>query len=286
MPASSSQVGTAVATTGSIGKSAQGAHAVNDFMYGINSVAIACVLFVSMLIAIEAGYRLGRRGSASIDAAFKEHIGAIQGTILGILALLLGFTFSLSLQRFDERSASVVDEANAIGTADLRARLLPLPLRAEVQALLREYLDARVRASTLPLIDVSERDAWLGEASRLQSALWDHGVRATQADPNPATSGLFVQSLNELIDAFGRRNAALERHVPEAVLILLYGTFLMTGAIVGFSCGIAGHRPSLASYVMVLLIVVLVFIILDLDRPRRGMIKVSQQSLIELRASM
>jgi uncharacterized membrane protein (Fun14 family) len=100
------------------------------------------------------------------------------------------------------------------------------------------------------------------------------------------TSGLFIQALNELIDSLGRRDAAVHRHVPEAVLLLLYGTFLMAGGIVGYACGVGDHRPSFASYVMVVLIVVLVFIIVDLDRPRRGLIQVSQKSLLDLQASM
>jgi uncharacterized membrane protein (Fun14 family) len=100
------------------------------------------------------------------------------------------------------------------------------------------------------------------------------------------TSGLFIQSLNELIDSYGRRNAALNRHVPEVVLFLLYGTFLLTGGVVGYAAGVAGHRPSFATYILVVLIVIMAFIILDLDRPRRGLIKVDHKSLIELKVAI
>ena len=102
----------------------------------------------------------------------------------------------------------------------------------------------------------------------------------------PVTSGLFIQSLNEAFDSFGRRTAALSRHVPELVLFLLYGTFMMTGGVVGFAAGFAGHRPSLVTYILIALIVVLAFIIIDLDRPRRGLIKVDQSSLIELKRTI
>jgi uncharacterized membrane protein (Fun14 family) len=97
---------------------------------------------------------------------------------------------------------------------------------------------------------------------------------------------LFIQALNELIDSYGRRDAALGRHVPELVLFLLYGTFLMTGGVVGFAAGVAGHRASIVTYILVILIVVLTFIIVDLDRPRRGLIQVSQSSLIDLGAAI
>jgi len=95
-----------------------------------------------------------------------------------------------------------------------------------------------------------------------------------------------VQATNDLIDSFGRRDAAIHRHVPEVVLFLLMGTFLITSAIVGFSGGVVGQRPPLVSFAMVVLIVVLIFVILDLDRPIRGVIRVSEKNLVDLQTSM
>lgn len=255
-------------------------------MYATSSALIAALLFVSMAIAIELGYRVGLARKATANDAARAHVNAIQASIMGILALLLGFTFSLSLQRFDSRSEAVVDEANAIGTTWLRAQLLPSELRDEAGALLAHYVDLRVAENSIALSSRSERAALLAQAGEAQNALWAQARRAVAIDPGPATSGLYIQSLNETIDSFGRRNAALDRHVPELVLLVLYASFLLAGAILGFSCGIAGHRQSLATYLMVALIVVLVFIILDLDRPRRGLIEVSQQSLLELQATV
>ncbi len=259
---------------------------MNELLYDVNSGLIAGVLLLSMALAIELGHRLGLRSKGSANEATRDHISGIQSSILGILALLLGFTFSLSLQRFDSRSEAVVEEANAIGTAYLRVQLLPAAMRAEVRALLRDYLDLRVQASVLTAVDRTERQDLLAKAGHAQNALWGYAVQALEVDPNAYTPTLFAESVNQLIDNFGKRDAALSRHVPEVVLLLLYGTFLMTGAIVGFGTGIAGHRPSMVSYVLVVLIVVLVFIILDLDRPRRGLIEVSQKSLLDLQSSI
>jgi hypothetical protein len=259
---------------------------MTEFMYDINTAVIAAVLFVSMALAIEAGYRIGRRSTGPAAAAAKPHIDAIQTSMLGILALLLAFTLSLALQRFDNRSEAVVAEANAIGTASLRAQLLPAQVRGEVEGLLRQYLDLRVEAGAVTLVDRAERAALLKKTLGIQTALWAYAMQAAEIDPNAVRSGLFIESLNDLIDNQGKREAALNRHVPEAVLLLLYATFLMAGAIVGYAAGVAGHRPSLATHVMVALIVVLVFIILDLDRPRRGLIRVSQASLLELQAAI
>jgi FtsH-binding integral membrane protein len=259
---------------------------MSEFFYGINSAAIALALFLSMAIAIEAGYRIGRKRQRSVDEAFKTHVNSIAAALLGLLALLLGFTLSLSLTRFDTRSAAVVAEANAIGTTWLRAQLLPAPVRGEVQKLLRVYADQRIAASGTNLAEREAREMLTAKANHTQAALWSLALQAAELAPNPVSTGLFVQSLNEMIDAMGSREAALDRHVPELVLLLLYATFLMTGAIVGYSAGVAGHRASFVTYVMVALIVVLVFVILDLDRPRRGLIQVSQKSLVELGRTM
>ncbi len=259
---------------------------MKELLYDTDSALIAALLFASMAVAIEIGLRIGCRHRMPANEAAKEHINGIQSAILGILALLLGFTFSLSLQRFDSRSEAVVDEANAIGTAWLRTQLLPATVRDEAQALLREYTGVRVQASTLTLADHAQLAALMARAAQQQTALWAQARRALELDPNSYTPILFIESVNQLIDSFGKRDAALQRHVPEFVLMLLYATFLMAGAIVGYACGVGGHRPSMASYIMVALIVVLVFIILDLDRPRRGLIQVSQKSLVDLQAGM
>lgn len=259
---------------------------VRELMYDVDSGLIAAALLASMLMALEIGFRLGHRFAAKADRASKEHVNAIQASILGILALLLAFTLSLSLQRYDSRSQAVVDEANAIGTAYLRSQLLRPPMRADAQTLLQEYVALRVRAAATTLVDEAERDTLLAKAVRTQRALWAIALRAADVDPSPVTSGLFIQSLNDLIDSYGRRDAALSRHVPEVVLLLLYVTFPLTGGIVGFASGLAGHRPSLVSYVMVALIVILVFVIVDLDRPRRGLIEISQKSLLDLQAAI
>jgi hypothetical protein len=255
-------------------------------MYDQNSMLISGILFVSMLIAIEVGYHLGRRTEARTNESSRAHVGAIQASLLGVLALLLGFTFSLSLQRFDNRSQAVVDEANATGTTYLRAQLLATPMSGKVQSLLRRYVDLRVQAGAVSLDHEEQRQAMITETNKVLDDLWGYARRAADEDGRAVTAGLFIQSLNDLIDSYGRRDAALSRHVPELVLFLLYGTFLMTGGVVGYAAGVGGHRTSVVTYILVTLIVVLTFIIVDLDRPRRGFIRVSQSSLIDLGAAI
>ena len=149
-------------------------------MYDIPAGAIAVIVLVGALLGIELAFRWGRRvdGAASDDA--KGHINTIQTSTLGILALLLAFTFSLSLQRFESRSDAVVDEANAIGTAYLRAQLLPAALRDDTRRLLREYVDLRVRAGVVATNEEDRLGGLLGQAARLQDALWEHARRSAR----------------------------------------------------------------------------------------------------------
>ena len=260
---------------------------MNEFFYGQSSGAIAGVLVVVMAIATEAGYRLGRRvGSSSDDEPYRSHINGLQASLLGVLALLLGFTLSLALQRFDHRSETVVEEANAIGTAYLRSQILTPALRDEVLKSFQRYIDLRVREGAISLDQSEVRDVLLAEASEVRNELWDQARRAAALDPNMVTTGLYIQSLNDAIDAFGRREASLRRHVPEVALILLVGTLLASGWMVGLTSGIAGHRPSVATYVLSTLILLLLLIIVDLDRPRRGLIRIDQSSMVELKAEI
>lgn len=259
---------------------------MKEIMYDHNSVLIVSILFVVLILATETGYRIGRRLGDGTSDSSKSQVNSIQASILGVLALLLGFTFSLSLQRFDSRSQAVINEANAIGTVMLRTELLPESYRATTKALVVDYLDYRVRAASISLDHAKQRDAELRESNRLLDALWQQATRAADKDPNPVTTGLFIQSLNELIDAYGTRDAALNRHVPEVVLFLMFGTFILTATLVGYAAGVSGHRASFATYILEILIVCLVFVVIDLDRPRRGLIEVSHQSLIELQESL
>ncbi len=255
-------------------------------MYEQSSFLIAGVLFISMIVAVEAGYRLGLRAQSRATESSRSHINAIQASLLGILALVLAFTLSIALQRFESRSQAVVDEANAIGTAYLRAQLLPAPVGDDVLQSLREYVNLRVREGEIALNSPTERKPVIAQINQTLVVLWRYAVQIAADNPQPVPSGMFIQSLNDLIDANGRHEAALERHVPDFVLWLLFGVIFATAGVVGFAVGSAGHRPSLVSYIMVVLIALLVFAIIDLDRPRRGLIQVSQQSLIDVQTAM
>ncbi|MEM7489650.1 MAG: hypothetical protein AAF390_11070 [Pseudomonadota bacterium] len=210
-------------------------------------------------------------------------VSATQASLLGILGLLLGFTFSVALGRHDARSAAVVAEANAIGTAWLRTDILPDPIGAK--ALLRTYAEERVAASTIPASQPAARETRIAAAEAAFDALWAAGAEVVRVTPTPATVA-FTNALNDVIDELSARDAAIERHVPEIVLIMLYMTFLLSGGLLGYASGAGRTKITPTALVMPVLIVALVFVIIDLDRPRRGLIVVDQAPLIAAAAAM
>ena len=252
---------------------------MGSFLYDFSTTVIVVVLFLFIVLGMEFGYRVGRMTQKRLVELKKSQINAIQASMLALLALVLGFTFSLSLQRYDDRARAVVDEANAIGTTYLRTYLLPESVRAEAQKLTGEYIDYRLQAGSVSLNQLEERTSVVVESDTKLEELWRLTSRAAREDGGPVTSGMFLTSLNETIDAFGSRDATIKRHVPELVLLLLFATFILTGTVIGYANGAEDHRPSIAAYILAFLIAMLVFIIIDLDRPRRGFIEVSQESM-------
>lgn len=254
-------------------------------MYSQSSFLIVSGLFIFMVLAMEIGFRSGLRRQVKATEAITQ-ANAVLVSMLGLLALLLAFTFSAALQRYEDRSRTVVAEANAIGTTYLRARLLPLGMQDEVRALLRQYLDVRIQEGRVDSTEPELHQSLLRQAKLMEARLWSHAVKAAELDKSVVTSGLFIQSLNELIDTSTTRNAALNRQVPEIVLLLMFATIIMTTATLGYASGIAGHRVTLAAFVLVMLIALVVYLIIDLDRPRRGAIQVSHESMLSLQQTI
>lgn len=123
-------------------------------------------------------------------------------------------------------------------------------------------------------------------AGQLQNQLWSDAISAVQKDDRMATAGLFIQSLNNVIDTQEKRLAAMENHVPESVLLLLFIVGLVAALGVGYGCGLGAHRNLFSTTMMSLLIVLVITVIIDLDRPRRGWIRVSQNSMIRLQKGL
>lgn len=257
-----------------------------EIIYNQNSILIVGLLLAAIHIAYEICFRLGRKYQEKTDNEAKAQTNAIQTGVLGLLALLLGFTFSMALQRFDNRSYAVIKEANAIGTALLRTKLLPAPYDSINFSLLQKYVDLRIEVSSIDLAKSSERESINKRTEEVQSKIWEQSIKAAEVDPRPVTTGYFINSLNDVIDARGERNSILQRHVPEVIIFLLFIVFILGGALMGYTSGLGLKRAYIPIILYTVLIVLVVFIIIDLDRPKRGLIKARQDCLIELKSSI
>jgi len=251
------------------------------FLYGTNEIIICFVFFAFMLVATGAGFHFGRKSEASIPDKTKSQISTIEAAMLGVLGLLLGFTMSMAVSRFEARKQLVLDEANAIGTSCLRTELLPAPEGSEIASLLRQYINVRVQYGTVGN-DLAQLGTLRAQTARLQNEFWTRAVAYGQKDPNPVRAGLLLQSLNQAIDLESARQMAFQNHVPESVIYTNGIVGLLAVLLVGYTFGLNGRRQIFSMCVLALAITLILAIIIDLDRPRSGFIRISQQPMIDL----
>jgi hypothetical protein len=243
------------------------------------------VFFALMVAASEVGFRIGRRPNHVSSEDARSQISTIEVGILGVLGLLLGFTMSMAVTRFEVRKQLVLEEANAIGTAHLRTQLLPAVEGKEIADLLRAYTDVRLapehRSTVFERISNARQ-----ESARLQDAFWRRAVAYGQKDPNPVRVGLLLQSLNEVIDLDAARWMAFQNHVPETVIYVIALVSLLAAVVVGYAFGLGSLRQFFSIGVLSLAITLVLIEIIDLDRPREGFIRVSQQPLLDLQKQL
>jgi hypothetical protein len=229
------------------------------------------------------GVFLGRR-VRHLAETLAEPFGVLQGALLGLVALVLAFGMSLALSRYDDRRATVVEEANTIGTTWLRAQTLPEPERSGSLNLLIDYAESAIRlADNIPGSD--EEEAASADEEELQRGLWALAGRALDDAPQDSAPRLYVETLNQMIDAQAVRVAALNNRVPDAVLVLeVVGAALALGLLAAY-LAIVG-RGILAVSLASVLVAFLLLVTFDLDRPTRGMIQVPDTALRNQLASM
>jgi hypothetical protein len=255
---------------------------VNEsFLYGTHGIIIQCIFLAVLLAATELGFRLGLKFQARTPADTKSQIGVVEAALLGVLALLLGFTMTMAVSRFDHRRQLVVDEADAIGTACLRAQLLPAPEGREIADLLHQYIIVRVQYGTSGT-DLVRLKSLHTETEQLQTELWTHAAAYAQKDPNPVKVGLLLQSLNQAFDLETERWMALQNHVPQSVIFVNAVVGLLAVTLVGYTFAMDGRRDVFSMCLLALSITLVLAVITDLDRPRSGFIRASQQPMIDL----
>ncbi len=242
-------------------------------------------LLCALLAANELGFRLGRRGHEQESESSRTASGALKGSIYALVALLLGFSFSATTARYDLRQRVILDQANAVGTCHLRAGLLDEPFRDRTRELLRRYVRARLEYAA-----AGEDHARLSRAGaeidRHLADIWAVVEESNRRNPDAVRNSLIVPAANEVIDLSSTRAWANRNHLPGAVLVLLLASVLVTGLLLGHSSGQAGRRHATLWLASNLLFSLVLFVVLDFDRPRRGLIRVDLTPLVELESTL
>lgn len=248
----------------------------------VNQWAIFAFVTIVLIITADLGYRFGVSSKKKNPDQVKNY-SAFQGAILGLLGLLLGFSFAMAVGRYETRFTLVVEEANSIGTTWLRADFLPEQHKLEVKKLLLRYTELRVKSKGMR--DKSKVSELVKESDDLQQSLWAQAVAAAKESPGPIIMG-FITSLNQTIDLQSSRLAARDHHVPGGVWLLL---LIVAGCgcwIGSFGGGKGGHRSSFNQIMFPLLIAIVITLISDIDQSQKGLIHVSQKPIEDLYKSM
>ena len=255
--------------------------------YASTTLLFATALFLGMLLCMELGRRIGLADLKEDPDAAHKGVGAIEGAVFALLGLLIAFTFYGAAERFEARRHLIGQETNAIGTAYLRLSTLPESAQQELRELFRRYADMRV-ATYRNMENQSETNAWLARQAVLQREIWSRAVSAGHLPNVPATAAmLMLPALNEMIDITTTRVVATENHPPDIIFILLGGLSLCSALLAGYGMSCRG-RSWLHVITYAAIISITVFVILDLEHPRRGLIRIdaADRVLIELRQSM
>ena len=235
-------------------------------------LAFGALLFVMQLAAHELGFWTARRQVARRDAP-GEGVGVLVGGLLGLLAFVLALTLSFASERFNDRRAGTLAEANAIGTAWLRAKAVGNEDGEQIAKLLERYIRVRIA-----FVQASHHPAELAEIDRqtnaLQSEIWTHLAAIVRAQPNPVNTSLMV-SLNEVFDMTTAERFAFEIRLPSQIFWLLLGLTLLGMGVLGYQLGLRGPRIIMLAAALALTWTVVIVVILDLAAARIGNIRTS-----------
>ena len=254
----------------------------------VQATVFTLALFSGMLALLEIGRRIGLRRMAQDSEGARAGVGAVEGAVFGLLGLLIAFTFSGAASRFDTRRQLIVEETNDIGTAYLRLDLLPVDQQPALREKFRQYVDTRL-AVYAKLPDIAAAKEELAKGNRLQGEIWRQAVSASRTQgASPAAPMLLLPALNAMIDITTTRTMAAQMHPPAIIIAMLFGLALASALLAGYAMAAAKSRSWLHMIGFALVTAFAIYVILDMEYPRLGLIRVDafDQALVEFRQSM
>ncbi len=256
--------------------------------YALSALLITLALFLGMLVLLEIGRRIGNHRLQNDAEGARAGTGTVEGAVLALLGLLIAFTFSGAATRFDERRNLIVQETNDIGTAYLRLDLLPASAQPALRDLFRRYVDSRLETYR-KIPDVEAVKAELARSIALQGEIWTQAVAAGRLEnAPPSATMLLLPALNQMIDITTTRTMAVQMHPPLVIFAMLFGLALASALLAGYGMAGGKSRNWLHMIGFSAVMAVAVYVILDIEFPRLGLIRVNafDQDLVDLRASM
>lgn len=243
---------------------------IHSFLNDIESVYIVIVLFFSMLITIWIGYKIGLK-----RAKLENKNSEISSSLLGLLGLILGFTFAMAGSRYESRKNNLIDEANCIGTAIMRADIYPDSLKMEFKKDFDSYLNSRRDYYLLrsdEALNVS-----LKQSALSSTKLWKRATFYAKDKDYFIQSNMMLPALNDMFDSASKSNMVLNSKVPETIVYLSLIFSIIISFFIGYNSGLENSIGIRFITGFCFLICVVIFITLDLDRPRRGLIKLDNE---------
>ena len=254
----------------------------------ISAPVFAIALFLGMLLFLEIGRQLRKRRMVLVADDERSGGGPVEGAVFALFGLMVAFSFSGAATRFDARRALIVEEANDIGTAYLRVEMLAPSDQAAMRSLFRNYVDTRLEVyRRLPDIAAAEKE--LTRSAEIQNEIWKKAVAETRAQgAHPDSGKLLLPAINTMIDITTTRTVAARTHPPVILFYLLLVLGLAQSLLAGFSMAGVNRRSWLHLLAFATITVVVVYIIVDLEFPRFGLIRIDKydQVLVDLRNSM
>ncbi len=245
----------------------------NSFLYNIPAPIIAGILFAGIIIFHIFGVQVIRYQKKINPEHTTSGIGPFEGALLGLLSLMLAFTFNKSASNYDSRKALLVQEANDIGTALFRTDLYPDSIRQEFRTDFKKYINARIdyyKAGN----DENKIQAALKNAEIISQSIWLRASIISQQSAVQNSSIQMIPAVNYMIDTMSKREASRISRVPESILWLLFLLTITGSFIVGYASN-AKKINWIIIFLYSLMTVMTIYLILDLDRPRQGLINTS-----------
>jgi hypothetical protein len=248
----------------------------------------AVLLLIGMLLMLEGGRRLGVRRRPKESEGERGGLGTVEGAVFALFGLMVAFTFSGAASRFNEKRMLTAEEVNSIETAYLRLHLLSHQAQPALQELFRRYVDSRLETyRRLPNMVAAEME--MANSKKIQEEVWTEAVEATRLPDSHSSAGLLLlPALNNMIDISTTRTMALQLHPPRIIYALLFGLGLICSLLAGFRMSSGQHRSWLHILGFTVLTVIIVYVMLDVEYPRSGLIRLesADQLLANLRERM